>query len=195
MVKTFYEVILSPKIDSNAKKILASKKNLRVLEYKVSEKSNQLSATFMQKTFLLQDENLSSLSLGDLKIVTKKHPSEEEIKNLLFANQVCKHVKSNAIVISNNKKTIGIGAGQTSRVGSTEIACKNAKKFFKEEIIGSGAASDAFFPFADGLENLVQAGIKSIIQPGGSIRDQEVIDAANQAGISMVFTGIRNFKH
>ena len=195
LVKTFYEVILSPKIDSNAKKILASKKNLRVLEYKGSEKSNQLSATFMQKTFLLQDENLSSLSLSDLKIVTKKHPNEEEIKNLLFANQVCKHVKSNAIVISNNKKTIGIGAGQTSRVGSTEIACKNAKKFFKEEIIGSGAASDAFFPFADGLENLVQAGIKSIIQPGGSIRDQEVIDAANQAGISMVFTGIRNFKH
>ena len=195
LVKTFYEVILSPKIDSNAKKILASKKNLRVLEYKGSEKSNQLSATFMQKTFLLQDENFSSLSLSDLKIVTKKHPNEEEIKNLLFANQVCKHVKSNAIVISNNKKTIGIGAGQTSRVGSTEIACKNAKKFFKEEIIGSGAASDAFFPFADGLENLVQAGIKSIIQPGGSIRDQEVIDAANQAGISMVFTGIRNFKH
>ena len=195
LVKTFYEVILSPKIDSNAKKILASKKNLRVLEYKGSEKSNQLSATFMQKTFLLQDENLSSLSFSDLKIVTKKHPNEEEIKNLLFANQVCKHVKSNAIVISNNKKTIGIGAGQTSRVGSTEIACKNAKKFFKEEIIGSGAASDAFFPFADGLENLVQAGIKSIIQPGGSIRDQEVIDAANQAGISMVFTGIRNFKH
>jgi len=195
LVKTFYEVILSPKIDSNAKKILASKKNLRVLEYKGSEKSNQLSATFMQKTFLLQDENLSSLSSSDLKIVTKKHPNEEEIKNLLFANQVCKHVKSNAIVISNNKKTIGIGAGQTSRVGSTEIACKNAKKFFKEEIIGSGAASDAFFPFADGLENLVQAGIKSIIQPGGSIRDQEVIEAANQAGISMVFTGIRNFKH
>ena len=195
LVKTFYEVILSPKIDSNAKKILASKKNLRVLEYKGSEKSNQLSATFMQKTFLLQDENLSSLSSSDLKIVTKKHPNEEEIKNLLFANQVCKHVKSNAIVISNNKKTIGIGAGQTSRVGSTEIACKNAKKFFKEEIIGSGAASDAFFPFADGLENLVQAGIKSIIQPGGSIRDQEVINAANQAGISMVFTGIRNFKH
>lgn len=195
LVKTFYEVILSPKFDNNAKKILSSKKNLRVLEYKGSEKSNQLSATFMQKTFLLQDENLSSLSSSDLKIVTKKHPNEEEIKNLLFANQVCKHVKSNAIVISNNKKTIGIGAGQTSRVGSTEIACKNAKKFFKEEIIGSGAASDAFFPFADGLENLVQAGIKSIIQPGGSIRDQEVIDAANQAGISMVFTGIRNFKH
>ena len=88
-----------------------------------------------------------------------------------------------------------MGAGQTSRVGSTEIACKNAKNFFNEEIVGSSAASDAFFPFADGLENLIEAGIKSIIQPGGSIRDQEVIDAADKAGISMVFTGTRNFKH
>ena len=88
-----------------------------------------------------------------------------------------------------------MGAGQTSRVGSAEIACKNAKRFFNEEITGSSAASDAFFPFADGLENLIEAGIKSIIQPGGSIRDQEVIDAADKAGISMVFTGTRNFKH
>ena len=154
-----------------------------------------LSLTFMQKTFLLQDENLSSLSKDDLKIVTRVQPTENEINNLLFANQVCKHVKSNAIVISNNKKTLGIGGGQTSRVGSSEIACKNANKFFPSEILGSSAASDAFFPFADGLENLINAGVKSIIQPGGSIRDQEVIDAADKSGIAMVFTGIRNFKH
>ena len=113
----------------------------------------------------------------------------------MFANQVCKHVKSNAIVITKDNKTLGVGAGQTSRVGSAEIACKNALKFFPKEIAGSSAASDAFFPFADGLENLIQAGVKSIIQPGGSIRDQEVIDAADKAGISMVFTGVRNFKH
>ena len=195
IIKTFYEVILSPKVDDQARKILSSKKNLRVLEYEVPENTPSLSATFMQKTFLLQDENYSFTKKEGLKIVTKNKPNETEIKNLLFANQVCKHVKSNAIVIAKNNKTLGVGAGQTSRVGSTEIACKNAKRFFNEEIIGSSAASDAFFPFADGLENLIEAGIKSIIQPGGSIRDQEVIDAADKAGISMVFTGTRNFKH
>jgi phosphoribosylaminoimidazolecarboxamide formyltransferase/IMP cyclohydrolase len=149
----------------------------------------------MQKTFLLQDENISSLSESNLKVVTKIKPTDEEVGNLLFANQVCKHVKSNAIVISNNKKTLGIGGGQTSRVGSSEIACKNANKFFASEIKGSAAASDAFFPFADGIERLIKAGVKSIIQPGGSIRDQEVIDAADEFKISMVFTGVRNFKH
>ena len=195
IIKTFYEVILTPEIDGEAKKILATKKNLRVLIYNPKENVKNLSPTFMQKTFLLQDENLSLLLKDDLKIVTKVKPTDKEIDNLLFANQVCKHVKSNAIVISNNKKTLGIGGGQTSRVGSSEIACKNANKFFSSEIIGSSAASDAFFPFADGLENLVNAGVKSIIQPGGSIRDQEVIDAADKSGIAMVFTGIRNFKH
>ncbi len=195
IIKTFYEVILTPGVNDGAKKILTSKKNLRVLEYELEKNEPSLSATFMQKTFLLQDENFSSLTKNDLKIVTKSKPSDVEINNLLFANQVCKHVKSNAIVITKENKTLGIGAGQTSRVGSSEIACKNASKFFPNEILGSSAASDAFFPFADGLENLIQAGVKSIIQPGGSIRDQEVIDAADKAGISMVFTGIRNFKH
>ena len=195
IIKTFYEVILTPEIDEEAKKILSTKKNLRVLIYNHKENVKNSSLTFMQKMFLLQDENLSSLSKDDLKFVTKVKPTESEINNLLFANQVCKHVKSNAIVISNNKKTLGIGGGQTSRVGSSEIACKNANKFFPNEILGSSAASDAFFPFADGLENLINAGVKSIIQPGGSIRDQEVIDAADKSGIAMVFTGIRNFKH
>lgn len=195
IIKTFYEVILTPKADDKAKKILFSKKNLRVLEYEPVEKETSLSVTVMQKTFLLQDENLSSITKDDLKIVTKSKPSEKEIENLLFANQVCKHVKSNAIVITKDNKTLGVGAGQTSRVGSAEIACRNALKFFPSEIKGSSAASDAFFPFADGLENLIQAGVTSIIQPGGSIRDQEVIDAADKAGISMVFTGVRNFKH
>ena len=195
ITKTFYEVILAPEIDEEAKKILASKKNLRVLKYNPTKKTEGLSATFMQKTFLLQDENISSLSESNLKVVTKIEPTDEEVGNLLFANQVCKHVKSNAIVISNKKKTLGIGGGQTSRVGSSEIACKNANKFFASEIKGSAAASDAFFPFADGIEHLIKAGVKSIIQPGGSIRDQEVIDAADEFKISMVFTGVRNFKH
>ena len=195
IVKTFYEVILTPSVDHDAKQILASKKNLRVLEYISPEKTNTYSATFMEKTFLIQDQNLSSLSKNDLKIVTKIKPTEREISDLLFANQVCKHVRSNAIVISKDKKTLGIGAGQTSRVGSSEIACRNAIKHFSKETSGSSAASDAFFPFADGIEKLVQSGVKSIIQPGGSVRDQEVIDAADKAGASMVFTGVRNFKH
>ena len=195
LVKTFYEVILTPSVEQDALAILAQKKNLRVLEYDLPEKNKIQHLTFLQKTFLAQDENLQMINKQDLKIVTKKKPTEQEIENLLFANQICKHVKSNAIVITKNNTTLGVGAGQTSRVGSSEIACANAKKFFPGEVEGCGAASDAFFPFADGLETLVKLGVKSIIQPGGSIRDQEVIEAADAAGIAMVFTGIRNFKH
>ena len=114
---------------------------------------------------------------------------------MLFANKVCKHVKSNAIVIAKNSQTLGIGAGQTSRIGSSKIACNYANQFFKEDLKNSGAASDAFFPFADGLKELVSVGVRSIIQPGGSVKDKEVIDAADKAGISMIFTGTRNFKH
>ena len=147
IIKTFYEVILAPEIDDKAKKILATKKNLRVLIYNPKENVKNLSPTFMQKTFLLQDENLSLLLKDDLKIVTKVKPTDKEIDNLLFANQVCKHVKSNAIVISNNKKTLGIGGGQTSRVGSSEIACKNANKFFPNEIIGFIGCLGCFFSF------------------------------------------------
>jgi len=164
-------------------------------KYTIPEKNLTQHLTFLQKTFLAQDENTKTISEQDLKIVTKKKPTQQEMENLLFANQICKHVKSNAIVITKNNQTIGIGAGQTSRVGSSEIACDHARKFFTHDLDNCGAASDAFFPFADGLEELIKLGVKSIIQPGGSIRDQEVIDAADKAGISMVFTGIRNFKH
>ena len=174
---------------------MAQKKNLRVLKYNYPEENKIQHLTFLQKTFLAQDENIKQLTKADLKIVTKKEPSNEEIENLLFANQICKHVKSNAIVVTKANTTLGIGAGQTSRVGSSEIACEHANKFFSGKLENCGAASDAFFPFADGLENLIELGVKSIIQPGGSIRDQEVIDAADKAGISMVFTGTRNFKH
>lgn len=195
LIKTFYEVILTPLITNEALTILAQKKNLRVLKYNYPEENKIQHLTFLQKTFLVQDENIKQLTKADLKIVTKKEPSNEEIENLLFANQICKHVKSNAIVVTKANTTLGIGAGQTSRVGSSEIACEHANKFFSGKLENCGAASDAFFPFADGLENLIELGVKSIIQPGGSIRDQEVIDAADKAGISMVFTGTRNFKH
>lgn len=195
LIKTFYEVILTPLITNEALTILAQKKNLRVLKYNYPEKNKIQHLTFLQKTFLAQDENIKQLTTADLRIVTKKKPTKEEVENLLFANQICKHVKSNAIVVTKANKTLGIGAGQTSRVGSSEIACEHANKFFSGKLENCGAASDAFFPFADGLENLIELGVKSIIQPGGSIRDQEVIDAADKAGISMVFTGTRNFKH
>ena len=195
LTKTFYEVILVPEITDGALTILAQKKNLRVLKYNFPEKNQTQHLTFLQKTFLAQDENTKIISEKDLKIVTKKKPTKQEIENLLFANQICKHVKSNAIVITKSNQTLGIGAGQTSRVGSSEIACDHAKKFFAHDLNNCGAASDAFFPFADGLEELIKLGVQSIIQPGGSIRDQEVIDAADKAGISMVFTGTRNFKH
>ncbi len=195
LTEKFYEVVLCPKINNKAKSILATKKNLRVLEYNLPEKTQSLSATFMQKTFLLQDENIYLSNEKSFQVVTKAKPTTDEIKNLLFANQVCKHVKSNAIVICNKNKTLGIGCGQTSRVGSSKIACESAKKNFPKQILGSSAASDAFFPFADGLESLVKLGVKSIIQPGGSIKDKEVIEAADKADVSMVFTGVRNFKH
>ena len=195
LIKTFYEVILVPEIDKAALQILSQKKNLRVLKYNYPQKNNIQHLTFLQKTFLAQDENSKKITKNNLQIVTKKKPTEKEIENLLFANLICKHVKSNAIVIAKDNKTLGIGAGQTSRVGSSEIACDHARKFFSEQLDNCGAASDAFFPFADGLEKLIKLGAKSIIQPGGSVRDQEVIDAADKAGISMIFTGIRNFKH
>ena len=195
LIKNFYEVILAPHITPDALHILSQKKNLRVLKYKTPKSKKIQNITFLQKTFLAQDENKKVLGLNDIKIVTKKIPTDQEVINLLFANKVCKHVKSNAIVIAKNSQTLGIGAGQTSRIGSSKIACNYANQFFKEDLKNSGAASDAFFPFADGLKELVSVGVRSIIQPGGSVKDKEVIDAADKAGISMIFTGTRNFKH
>ena len=130
-----------------------------------------------------------------MKCVTKLKPSKKELTEILFAFNVCKHVKSNAIVLCNNFSTIGIGAGQPSRLDSCKIAVQKAKQFQSSKIKNSIAASDAFFPFADGINALIKAGVKTIIQPGGSIRDQDVINAANKAKIKMLFTGIRHFNH
>ena len=143
---------------------------------------------------LIQDDDLKSIEMGDLKCVTKRKPSEEEINDLLFAWKVAKFVKSNAIVYVKNKQTIGIGAGQMSRIDSAQIAASKAlERGFKTE--GCSMASDAFFPFRDGIDAAAKIGITSVIQPGGSMRDQEVIDAANEAGMAMLFTGIRHFRH
>ena len=130
-----------------------------------------------------------------LKCVTKLKPSKRELAEIQFAFNICKHVKSNAIVLCNSFSTIGIGAGQPSRLDSCKIAVQKAKQFQSSKIRNSIAASDAFFPFADGINILIKAGVKTIVQPGGSIRDQEVIDAADEMGVSMLFTGHRLFRH
>ena len=130
-----------------------------------------------------------------MKIVSKKKPTIKQLNSLKFAFNVCKFVKSNAIVLANNKSTIGIGAGQPSRLDSCKIASQKALQFVPEKITKSVAASDAFFPFADGIEELINVGVKAIIQPGGSINDKKVIEAANKANIVMAFTGTRHFRH
>ena len=143
----------------------------------------------------MQSEDDTVFDKKKLKFVTKLKPNKKELAEIEFAFKVCKYVKSNAIVLCNNFSTIGIGAGQPSRFDSCKIAIQKAKKFQPQKIKNSIAASDAFFPFTDGVEALIKAGVKIIIQPGGSIRDQEVINAANKAKIKMIFTGIRHFNH
>ena len=146
-------------------------------------------------SFLIQDKDKIILNKKKIKCVTNLKPSKKEMTEIEFAFNVCKYVKSNAIVLCSNFSTIGIGAGQPSRLDSCKIAVKKARQFQPSKIKNSIAASDAFFPFADGINALIKAGVKIIVQPGGSIRDQEVINAANKAKIKMIFTGIRHFNH
>ena len=144
--------------------------------------------------FLVQDKDTHRISADELRVVTEKEPSDKEMKALLLAWQVCKHVKSNAIVFANENRTLGVGAGQMNRVDSVRIAAMRAERF-ELPISGAAMASDAFFPFRDNVDEATKYGISAIIQPGGSVRDEETIAAANEHGISMVFTGIRHFKH
>ena len=193
--KQFVEVIIAPKIADDAKTILQSKENIRVLECGYLEKAQK---SFDYKKIsgglLVQDKDLESLNPADMRCVTASKPSESEMKDLLFAWKVAKYVKSNAIVYAKNQMTIGVGAGQMSRIYSAKIAgIKAADENL--EVQGSVMASDAFFPFRDGIDAAAQAGIKAIIHPGGSMRDDEVIAAANEHGIAMIFTGMRHFKH
>ena len=193
--KNFFEVILAKSFEKNALKILKRKKNLRIIDIsKFKEKNNEV-IKFYNGSFLLQDKDRLIFNKKDLKFVTKNKPSQKEIKEIEFAFNVCKFVKSNAIVLTNNFATVGIGSGQPSRFDSCKIATQKARKFQPERLKNSIAASDAFFPFADGIKILINSGIKIIVQPGGSIRDKEVIEAANKAKIKMVFTGTRHFNH
>jgi phosphoribosylaminoimidazolecarboxamide formyltransferase/IMP cyclohydrolase len=190
----FLEIICAPQISDTALNILMEKKNRRIIVYKKQLSKNELVLKSIPGGMLAQTQDDSNLASLLLNCVTKKKCSEEEIEELKFAWAVCKHTKSNAIVFSKGKKAIGIGAGQMSRIDSAKLAADKAKQF-GHDLAGAVAASDAFFPFADGLLEITSYGIKSIIQPGGSVRDEEVIKAANEQNISMVFTGIRNFKH
>tara|TARA_B100000959_G_scaffold181912_1_gene190204 strand:- start:584 stop:2134 length:1551 start_codon:yes stop_codon:yes gene_type:complete len=193
--KIFFEVILAKGFDKNALKILKKKKNLRIIDISKFEEKNNTVIKFFNGSFLLQDKDEIIFNKKDLKFVTKNKPSKKEIKEIEFAFNICKFVKSNAIILTNNFSTIGIGAGQPSRLDSCKIATQKAKKFQPEKLKNSIAASDAFFPFADGIKALINSGIKIIVQPGGSIRDKEVIDVANKAKIKMIFTGTRHFNH
>ena len=192
--KIFFEVILSPGFKKDALKILKKNKNIRLIDYSKFNLVENKNYLFLGNSFLAQDSDNVLLN-KKLRIVTKKKPSMNQLKSLKFAFNVCKFVKSNAIVLVHNKSTIGIGSGQPSRLDSCKIATSKAFQFVPEKIINSVAASDAFFPFVDGIQELASAGVKAIIQPGGSVNDKKVISAANRLGIVMAFTKTRHFKH
>jgi phosphoribosylaminoimidazolecarboxamide formyltransferase/IMP cyclohydrolase len=189
MHKLFLEVIAAPGFDQAAKDKFASKKNLRLVEVEPADQKWILKK--VSGGLLVQDADSRALQDSDLTVVSKRPPTPEETRALLFAWKVCKHVKSNAIVYARDGQTVGVGAGQMSRVDSAKIGAMKAQLPLK----GTVAASDAFFPFPDGVEEIAKAGATAIIQPGGSTRDPEVIEAADRLGLAMVFTGIRHFRH
>jgi phosphoribosylaminoimidazolecarboxamide formyltransferase/IMP cyclohydrolase len=189
MAKLFLEVIAAPSFDEAAKAKFASKKNLRLVE--ITDAPQRWVLKNVSGGILVQDADVRPLAESDLKVVSKRPPTPEEKRALLFAWKVCKHVKSNAILYARDGQSVGVGAGQMSRVDSCKIGAMKAILPLK----GTVAASDAFFPFPDGVEEIAKAGATAIIQPGGSVRDQEVIEAADRLGLAMIFTGVRHFRH
>jgi len=191
VTEIFTEVIVASDFDETALEILKAKKNLRVLLASTSQPSEALDYRQISGGMLVQTRDTHRLNRDGLKVVTKRGPTESEIDDLLFAWMVCKHTKSNAIVYARDKQTVGVGAGQMSRVDSVKIGAMRAQLPIK----GSALASDAFFPFRDGIDEAAKHGIMAVIQPGGSVRDEEVIAAANEHDLAMVLTGVRHFKH
>jgi phosphoribosylaminoimidazolecarboxamide formyltransferase/IMP cyclohydrolase len=194
--RQFVEVIIAPKVSAAALEVTKAKQNVRVLECGEwpAERTPQLDFRRVNGGLLVQDLDIAMIREADLKVVTKRAPTEAEMHDLIFAWKVAKFVKSNAIVYAKNRQTIGVGAGQMSRVNSARIAAIKAEHAGLE-VKGAVMASDAFFPFRDGIDNAAKAGIACVIQPGGSMRDAEVIAAADEAGMAMVFTGVRHFRH
>lgn len=203
MIKVFTEVIIAPGADDDAVQIIAAKKNLRLLLTNglADPAAQGVDVRSVAGGYLVQSRDAGIITAADLKVVTKRTPTDQELADMVFAFKVAKHVKSNAIIYVKNGATVGIGAGQMSRIDSARIAAHKALDAAKLEnlnaslAVGSVVASDAFFPFADGLLTAIEAGATAVIQPGGSMRDDEVIAAADEAGIAMVFTGMRHFRH
>jgi phosphoribosylaminoimidazolecarboxamide formyltransferase/IMP cyclohydrolase len=193
VAKLFAECIAAPGFDEKAKSIFAAKKNLRLLELPAGglEPERELQLKRILGGMLVQQPDLGELQDAELRTMTKRVPSQDEMRTMRFAWKVCKHVKSNAIVFAREGATLGVGAGQMSRVDSVKIAVMKAQTSLKSSVV----ASDAFFPFPDGVEEAAKAGATAVIQPGGSVRDTDVIAAADRLGLAMVFTGIRHFLH
>ena len=196
--RQFVEVIIAPSIDDGVLDVTAAKKNVRVLVCgelpDADKRTPQYDFKRVHGGLLVQDQDLGMIDKSSLKVVTQIAPTDSELDDLIFAWKVAKYVKSNAIIYAKNRQTIGVGAGQMSRVNSARIAAIKAEHAGLS-VEGAVMASDAFFPFRDGIDNAAKAGVKCIIQPGGSMRDDEVIAAANEHGIAMVFTGMRHFRH
>ena len=192
--KIFLEVIIANSFDKDALKILKTKKNLRIINASSYISNEKFKYTSINEEILIQSEDNSKFNLKDFKVVSKKKPNSKQMKNLIFAFNICRFVKSNAIVLAANESTTGIGSGQPSRLDSCQIAINKMKKFinFNDGLV---AASDAFFPFVDGIEKLVQSGVSAIIQPSGSIRDKEIIKFANETDTVLVFSKTRHFRH
>ena len=190
----FLEVIIANGFDPEALKILKKKKNLRLIDATSFKIKNLVRFNSVNESFLTQSEDTEKFNIKNFKIVSKKKPNKSQLKNLIFAFNVCRYVKSNAIVLASQETTVGIGSGQPSRLDSCQIAIDKMNKFqnLNEEVV---AASDAFFPFVDGIEKLVQSGVTAIIQPSGSIRDKEIIKFANQTNTILVFSKTRHFRH
>jgi phosphoribosylaminoimidazolecarboxamide formyltransferase/IMP cyclohydrolase len=194
VAKQFVEVLIAPSFSEQAKKIFASKQNVRLLEIPLGHAVNNHDFKRVGGGLLVQSPDAKNVALAELKIVSKKQPTPQQLQDLMFAWRVAKFVKSNAIVFCGNGMTMGVGAGQMSRIDSARIASIKAMNAGLS-LVGTAVASDAFFPFRDGLDVVVEAGATSVIHPGGSMRDQEVIDAADEHGIVMMLTGTRHFRH
>lgn len=192
--KIFTEIIITTGYDKDAFEFLLKKKNRRLIKYLPGLDVHVMDLKSVTGGVLVQNKDSVVLNENELKIVTHRKPSENELRDLIFAMKVCKHTKSNSVVYAKNLQTVGIGGGQPSRVDSSMLAVQKAKRFGMD-LDGCSVASDAFFPFPDGVIEAAKAGAKSVIQPGGSVKDDEVIAAANEYGLAMVFTGIRHFRH
>ena len=194
VAKQFVEVLIAPSFTAEARKVFEAKQNVRLLEIPLAHANNAYDFKRVGGGVLLQSPDAKNVALSELKIVSKKQPTPEQLQDMLFAWKVAKFVKSNAIVFCGQGMTLGVGAGQMSRVDSARIASIKAQNAGLT-LAGSVVASDAFFPFRDGLDVVVAAGATAVIQPGGSMRDQEVMDAADEQGVVMALTGVRHFRH